>query len=52
MCWLIMDDRDLIPGRERDFSPRHRFQTGSGAQPSFCPAGIGDSFAGGEATEA
>jgi hypothetical protein len=42
-------DRDSIPGRGRDFSPRHRFQTGSEAHPASHPVGSGDSFTGGKA---
>jgi len=29
----------IFPGRGRDFSLRHRIQTGSGAHPAFSPVG-------------
>jgi hypothetical protein len=41
-----MDDRSSIPGRSRDFSVRHRVQTGSGAHPASFARGTGSSYPG------
>jgi hypothetical protein len=39
-----LDVRDSIPGggNEKDFSPRHRGQTGFGIHPASYPMGTGD----------
>jgi hypothetical protein len=52
--WLALglDDRDSITGRSRDFSLRHRIQTGSGIHPTSFPLGRVLSFLGGKVTGA